>query len=164
MTRCEPSCCLKVCLAALRVFTHLCWPLACHPTGRNIWKVTEIKKGKGHVVCACTSGTCGHVPFHRLSWTLPSTWTLQPLSSSSETADDCLLSNLHVICLCMKRQTYIYIFFNFSVIHSFKVLILRNGFTFGQIYSFAFLSSVRWLITVSCLYSKYEASASSRLA
>lgn len=134
----------------------------CHPTDRNIWKVTEIKKGKGYVVCACTSGTSGHVPFHRLSWTLPSTWTLRPFSSSSETADVCLLSYLHVICLWMKRQTCKSLFL--SVIQSFKVLILRNNFTFGQIYSFAFLSSVRRLIKVSCLYSKYEASASSWLA
>lgn len=81
--------CLKVYLAAFNVFTHLSWPLTPHPTAWPVHRPEHLeshwnKKGKGYIVCACEPGTGGHVPFHRLSWTLPSTWTLRPLISSPQ--------------------------------------------------------------------------------
>lgn len=103
-------CCLKVCLAAFGVFGHLSWPLAPQPTAWPVHRPEHLesdwnKKGKGYMPCAWDSGTSGHVPFHRLSWTLPSPWTPRPLISSSETGDDCLLSDAAVFCIWMKRKT-----------------------------------------------------------
>lgn len=58
--------------------TDLSWPFARHLNAwtehrPEHWKCLENQKGKGYIACAWDSGTSGHVPFHRLSWTLPST-------------------------------------------------------------------------------------------
>lgn len=68
-------------------------------TDRNIRKAAGIKEGKGYVVRACDSGTCSHVPFHRLNWTLPPTWTLRPLISFPERQD-----MTHLIWLLWRRR------------------------------------------------------------
>lgn len=74
-------------------------------TQRNIWKATQIKRARANTVCACDSGTGGHVSFHRLSWTLTSISTPPPHTHthpthtpqrliSSQTGCEYLLSNL----------------------------------------------------------------------
>ena len=105
----------------LGVFADLSRPPAPHPTARSVHRPEHLesdsnKKGKVYMLCAWDSGTSGHVPFHRLSWTLPSTWTLRPLTSSPQRLE-ATASNPAVTWI--KRKTCLQSFLNF--VHNFKV-------------------------------------------